>query len=96
MRVRWSGAANRDAISIEHFLRDRSLQAARAMFARIQSRTAELSSHPLMGRPGRADDTRELVITGTPYIAIYRVFAEEVVIMRLIHGAQRWPPADEN
>jgi toxin ParE1/3/4 len=35
--------------------------------------------------------TRELVVTGTPFIVVYRVEAATVVILRVLHGAQRWP-----
>ena len=42
-------------------------------------------------RPGRVAGTRELVITGTPYVAAYAVTAETIRILRVLHGAQRWP-----
>ncbi len=44
-----------------------------------------------MGRLGRIDGTRELVISGTPYIAAYRIVGETVRILRILHGAQLWP-----
>jgi toxin ParE1/3/4 len=44
-----------------------------------------------MGRPGRIDGTRELVINSTPYIAAYRIEGETVRILRVLHGAQQWP-----
>jgi toxin ParE1/3/4 len=50
-----------------------------------------LAAHPQMGRPGRVHGTRELVITRTPYIAIYRLSSEAIQILRLLHGAQQWP-----
>jgi toxin ParE1/3/4 len=47
-----------------------------------------------MGRPGRVQGTRERVITGTPYLVVYRV-RHEVEILRVLHGAMRWPPGDK-
>ncbi len=35
--------------------------------------------------------TRELVVTGTPYVIAYRVEAHAVVVLRVMHGARRWP-----
>jgi plasmid stabilization system protein ParE len=32
------------------------------------------------------------VVAGTPYIVIYRVGRERIDILRVVHGAQRWPP----
>ena len=43
------------------------------------------------GRPGRVAGTRELVVTGTPYVAAYQVTRETVRILRVLHGAQQWP-----
>jgi plasmid stabilization system protein ParE len=44
-----------------------------------------------MGRPGRIEGTRELVISRTPYIAAYRIVGNTVRILRVLHGAQQWP-----
>ena len=44
-----------------------------------------------MGRPGRIAGTRELVVPGTPYLIAYAVLEEQVVVLAVLHGAQRWP-----
>jgi addiction module RelE/StbE family toxin len=44
-----------------------------------------------MGRSGRIEGTRELVISRTPYIAAYRILGSTVQILRVLHGAQLWP-----
>jgi toxin ParE1/3/4 len=46
-----------------------------------------------MGRPGRTKGTRELVISRTPFIAVYRLKgARRIEIIRLLHASQQWPP----
>jgi plasmid stabilization system protein ParE len=52
---------------------------------------AQLPDHPTIGRPGRLIATRELIVTGTPYPLPYTVVGEEIVILRVLHGAQQWP-----
>jgi len=44
----------------------------------------------LIGRAGRAPGTRELVIGGLPYIAVYRADdqADEVAVIAVFHAAQ--------
>ena len=44
-----------------------------------------------MGRPGRLRGTRELVISRTPFIAIYRVKGRRIEVIRLLHSSQQWP-----
>lgn len=53
-----------------------------------------LADHPEAGRGGRLDGTRELVIPRTAFLLIYRIDekAQRVEILRLLHGAQKWPP----
>lgn len=50
-----------------------------------------LVSHPEIGRPGRSDGTRELVLTGTPYILPYRVRDGRVEILAVFHTSRHRP-----
>lgn len=58
---------------------------------RVLEAVEGLAEHPNIGRPGRVPGTRELVVSGTPYIAIYRVRTNTVWVLRVLHGARRWP-----
>ncbi|MGZ2504988.1 plasmid stabilization system protein ParE [Rhizobium beringeri] len=53
-----------------------------------------LIDQPEIDRPGRIDGTRELIISRTSFIVIYRVGQKikQVEILRLVRGAQKWPP----
>ncbi len=53
---------------------------------------ARLERYPASGRMGALRHTRELVVVQTPYVVIYRVAEEALEILRVIHGAQNWPP----
>jgi toxin ParE1/3/4 len=57
----------------------------------IEQHTSLLVKQPEMGRIGRVKGTRELVITRTPFIAVYRIKGERIEILRFLHGAQKWP-----
>lgn len=49
-----------------------------------------LCENPDIGRRGRVAGTRELVISKTSYIVVYRV-ARTVEILAVVHGARAWP-----
>ncbi|MFF0923104.1 type II toxin-antitoxin system RelE/ParE family toxin [Rhizobium leguminosarum] len=69
-------------------------KAAIALDDVIRHQAQILGDHPEAGRGGRLDGTRELVIPRTAFLLIYRIDrnAQKVEILRLLHGAQQWPP----
>ena len=66
-------------------------EAATKVAGKIWETTRMFSNHPAMGKPGRVPGTREMVVTGTSYIVPYRVVANDVQILRVLHGARKWP-----
>jgi addiction module RelE/StbE family toxin len=65
--------------------------AAARMVERIRTAVERLSSSPAIGRPGRVAETRELVVSGTPYIVPYRVADDVVQVITILHSSQKWP-----
>jgi toxin ParE1/3/4 len=53
----------------------------------------QLAAFPMSGRSGRIPNTRELVISNTPFIAAYTLADDRIVILAIYHGAQQWPEA---
>lgn len=91
MRVRWLRRALRNLDEeAEYIARDDPAAAARVV-ERIVTSVDRLAAHPAAGRPGRVPGTRELIVSGTPYLVPYRVRGETVEILRVFHGARRWP-----
>jgi len=95
VKVAWSRLAESDLNDQVHYIAQDNLDAAFRMQDRVLERVAGLAKHPEAGRVGRVPGTRELPITGTAYVAIYEVRDGAVLVMRLLHGAQNWPPASE-
>lgn len=74
----------------EHIARDNPTAATR-MAARVVEAVESLAGQPNIGRPGRVINTRELVVTGTPFLIIYRVQLGTLQVLRVLHHARRWP-----
>jgi toxin ParE1/3/4 len=92
MEILWLDDARDDLRDIRRFLRMRAgSSVARRIGAQIVKAVNALAETPNRGRRGRWSGTRELVITGTPYLAPYRVRGGTIEILRVFHGAQRWP-----
>lgn len=90
-KIKWLQLALTDLEEILAFIADDDPSAAVKIAARIHQCVALLSDQPGMGRPGRVPETRELVISGTPFIVPYRVVADEIQILRVIHGSRKFP-----
>jgi addiction module RelE/StbE family toxin len=91
MHVEWSVLALADRFAIFDYIEADSLQAASLIDDRIEAAVERLLTMPGMGRPGRIEGTRELIIDRAPYIAAYRINGETIFILRVLHGAQQWP-----
>ncbi len=50
-----------------------------------------LAEHPGIGRPGRGESGRKLVIAGLPYVVAYVHEGDTVIVLRVLHGAMKWP-----
>ena len=55
------------------------------VLADIRAQIEQLTQYPAYGRPGKKVHTRELVLRRYPYIAVYRVEGENVIILRVQH-----------
>jgi toxin ParE1/3/4 len=91
MQLEWSLFAQADREAIFDYIEADSPQAAVAVDDRIRQQVEELMKFPEIGRPGRIDGTRELIIQRTPYIAAYRIAGKTIRTLRVLHGAQMWP-----
>ncbi len=91
MRLRWTEDAINDIASIRSYIEKDKPRAAKAVVKKILAATEKLIEYPDAGRPGRIPGTRELAIATTPYIIPYRVRGEFVDLLRVFHGAMRWP-----
>ena len=73
MRIEWTFFAMNDREAIFDYLEADSPRAAIMIDDRIEAQVELLIETPEIGRPGRVEGTRELVIQRTPYIAAYRI-----------------------
>ena len=93
MRIIWRDQARSDLKEAIEYLRARNPSVALRTAQIIREKVRLLRTQPGLGRPGRVTDTRELIITSTPYLVIYTVDSRigAVIVLRVLHGARLWP-----
>ncbi|MEK7438045.1 MAG: type II toxin-antitoxin system RelE/ParE family toxin [Pseudomonadota bacterium] len=95
MKLLWLRGAIADRDAQIDYIAQENPTAAIEQGDRIEHQVSQLIDHPEMGRPGRNKGTRELVVSRTPFIVVYRVKprAGRIELMRVLHGSQQWPPS---
>ena len=95
MRVRWTTPAREQFAGAFEYIAEENRRAAARTAEQIWESTQILARHPMAGREGRVAGTRELVISGTPFIVAYKIEKKEVRILAVLHAAREWPEAFE-
>ena len=90
MKIVWTQPARQDLHDIFAYIAEENPNAARALLAEIKERVIVLQNYPELGRVGRVEGTRELVLTGTQYILPYRVKDKQIQILAVFHTARKW------
>jgi len=92
MIVVWSPAAIADLTQLRTYIGEDDPSAAQQVALHIAHNVETLlPANPQIGRPGRVPGTRELVIPKTPFIVPYRIVDGTIEVLRVYHGARRWP-----
>ncbi|QSB01162.1 type II toxin-antitoxin system RelE/ParE family toxin [Methylomonas sp. BW4-1] len=91
MRLRYTRRAKTGLSEIYDFVAQDNRNAATRIITKIHDTLNSLLANPFMGRPGRIDGTRELIITHFPFIVVYRVQDKDIHVLAIIHTARLWP-----
>jgi addiction module RelE/StbE family toxin len=86
----WKPAAIADRKRITEYIAIDNPRAAVEMGDLLLQKAEQLDQHPALGRVGRVQGTRELVVHPN-YILIYRIVVKVAEVLRVKHAAQKWP-----
>ena len=88
MRLVFAEPAAEDIDDIVAYIGLDSPSAAEGVFRAIAAAAERLAEFPGLGRAGRLPDTREWPVVSLPYVIIYQVRGEDVVILAVFHTAR--------
>ena len=91
MRIRFTRQAYRDIEVVFEYIAREDPVAAQGVLDRIETMIGHLPEHPQLGRTGRVEGTRELIVPDVPYIVAYGLNESFIDIFAIIHTAKRWP-----
>jgi toxin ParE1/3/4 len=89
LEIVWSPLARARLQEIREYVAQDKPMAAERLAIRIVAVVEALRNYPHLGRVGAQPGTRELIIGRTPYIVLYKVHGQRIVIGNIRRGAQR-------
>lgn len=91
MKIVWTEPARQDLRKIFTYIAEENPHAASRLLTEIKQSAVLLQNNPELGRIGRVDGTRELIVVGTQYLLPYRLKEQQIQILAVFHGARLWP-----
>lgn len=86
--LRIAAPAAQDLGALVDYIAQDNPAAAEAAYRGIVQTARKLPQFPAMGRPGRHPNTREISVAGLPYLIVYMVSSEAVIILAIFHTAR--------
>ena len=90
MKLSWTPEAIADRDAIFDYIEADNPAAAAALDELFSEKAERLTDHPKLGRPGRVEGTRELVVHEN-YTLVYDIVGDLTRILRVLHAARQWP-----
>jgi addiction module RelE/StbE family toxin len=91
MKLAWAAPALRDLQDIYEYVAQDSVTAADALNSRIYEAAELICRFPYAGRIGRVENSRELSITRTPFVMVYEIQGERIIVLAILRGVRKWP-----
>jgi toxin ParE1/3/4 len=88
VRLRWSPEAADDLEDISNYLHANWPSRAQWTVRRIYTEISALRKFPRMGREVNRPGVRALVISMVPYLCVYRLESDAVVLLHIFHTSQ--------
>jgi toxin ParE1/3/4 len=91
MPIKWLRKALKNLAQVHTYIAYDDPEAAVKVIQKIRTGVDHLSQFPTIGKAGRVEGTRELLIANTPYFVVYRIKGKTIEIMRVFHASRRYP-----
>lgn len=94
MKIIWRPMAEADRENIFDYIAQDNPLAALALDEEFKAKAESAARNPKLYRVGRVVGTREIVVRPN-YVMVYHTEDDNstLVVLRVLHSAQQWPPA---
>lgn len=89
MNIRYSVRARAQIELIHNYIARRDASAATVVVAYIRQAASILADWPQLGRTTDEKEVRMLIVPRFPYIVFYIIRPNKIIILRVMHAAQK-------
>lgn len=89
MKIFWTQSARQSRNALVEYIANDNIHAALELDTRISVAASRLADFPQLGKMGRIEGSRELVIH-KHYILVYDIVEEDIVILAILHTSQQF------
>jgi toxin ParE1/3/4 len=89
VKLVWTESPHQNLRQIFAYITEENPQSARDLLAEIKKRATILQETPHLGRLGRLEATRELVLAWTHYVLPYRLEDQQIQILAVFHTSRK-------
>ncbi len=90
LNVKWTQSALEDLESARESVVSEFPQYLDQAIETISNSLDQLTKFPESGREGRVRGTRELVLSPSPFIIVYRIKNKSIEVLAFLHQSKKW------
>ncbi len=91
LTVKYTKLAIKDlTVSYEYICAENPIS-ARFVIEKIETALTYLQMQPYLGHVGRVKNTYEFIVLGTPFIVVYMLKEDSLIVVSILHTAKKYP-----
>ena len=91
LKIKYTPVAIQDLNAGYDYIYHENQPVARQIIERIEQTITYLKDQPFMGHKGRVKETYEAFVPNTPFIIVYQVSSEFLIIVSVLHTSRKYP-----
>ena len=91
LTIKYTKLAIADLNNAYEYICAENPSAARDVIGKIKVTLAHLQTQPFLGHIGRVENTYEFLVFGTPFIIVYMIDGDNLIVVSILHTSKKYP-----
>lgn len=91
LTVKYTKLAIQDLNNAYEYICAENPLVVQSFITKIETTLSHIQTQPYIGHIGRVKNTYEFLVLGTPFIIVYMIYDEYLVVVSILHTARKYP-----